>query len=82
MMMSNIPQEDLIVKNMFSEIETLKETHPEFFAYFEDVDPDTAPRAELVDLMASAPNDQVKFFLFGKFTMRLTLAAVTGREFK
>lgn len=73
--------EDVIVKEMFGHIEGLRDTHPEFFAYLEDVDPDTAPRAELVDLMNSAPNEQVKFYLFGKFTMRLVIASVTGREF-
>lgn len=71
--------EDSILKTMFAEIEGLRETHPEYFAYFEDVDPDTAPRAELVDLMASAPNAQVKYFLFGKYTARLAQATATGR---
>lgn len=72
-------KENVIVKEMFAEIEGLRETHPEFFAYFEDVDPDTAPRAELVDLMASSPNDQVKYFLFGQLAARMALAAITGR---
>lgn len=74
--------EERIIKPLFSEISSLKESHPEYFAYFDDMDPDTSPRAELVDLIASAPNDKVKFFLFGKFMMRLTIASVTGREFK
>jgi len=75
-------QESQIVGAMFQEINQLKETHAEFFAWFEDVDPDSAPRGELVDLMANSPNDAVKYFLFGKYTMRLQLASITGREFK
>lgn len=78
-MTENQEKENAIIKNMFAEIEELRETHPEFFAYFEDVDPDTAPRAELVDLMASAPNAQVKYFLFGHLAARMAMAAATGR---
>lgn len=74
--------EDAIVKEMFGQISNLRDTHPGFFAYFEDVDADTASRADLVDLMASAPTDQIKFYLFGKFTMRMMIASVTGRDFK
>lgn len=75
-------RENAIVREMFAEIEKLKQTNPEYFAFFEDADPDTATRAELVDLMASAPNDLVKYFILGKFTMRMTIASVTGREFQ
>lgn len=74
--------EELVVQACFSQIQSLRDTHPEYFAYFEDVDPDVASRADLLDLIASAPTDAVKFFLLGKFTMRMAIAAVTGREFK
>lgn len=74
-------QENTIVKKMFSEIESLRDSNPDFFADFEDIDPDTATRSELVDLMEKSPTDQVRFFLFGKFTMRLMIASVTGRAF-
>ena len=80
--MNTETQENAIVKKMFSEIESLRDSHPDFFANFEDVDPDTATRSELVDLMERSPTDQVRFFLFGKFTMRLMIASVTGRAFK
>lgn len=74
--------ETKLVGDMFQQIQELRSTHPEWFAYFEDADPDTAPRAELVELMSSAPNDAVKFFLLGKYMMRITIASVTGREFR
>lgn len=75
-------KEDELVKSMFAEIQKLRDSHPDYFAWFEDVDPDTASRSDLTDLMVSAPTEQVKFFLFGKFSMRLMIATVTGREFK
>lgn len=65
-----------VIKPMFTTLEDLRMSNPEYFSHFEDVDLDTAPRAALIDLMDTAPNDQVKFFLFGKFTARLSLAAM------
>lgn len=73
--------EETMVREMFGVIEELRSTNPDYYAYFEDVDPDTAPRADLVQLMHAAPNDAVKFFLFGKFMMRMAISQITGREF-
>lgn len=70
-----------LVNRLNQRIASLRQTNPEWFAYLEDVDPDTARRAELVDMMASAPNDLLLGFLYGKFTNRLVLATITGREF-
>lgn len=69
------------IPQMLAQIEDLRRTHPEFFAYFEDTELDTASRAELVDLMASAPDDKVRFYIFGKYNARLSLAGATGRAF-
>lgn len=80
--MSESKPESVVVRDLFADIASLKDTHPDYFAYFDDVDPDTATREELLDLMTSAPNERVKYFLFGKYSMRLTIASVTGREFK
>jgi hypothetical protein len=76
------PNEEAMVKTMFAEINRLKDTNPDFFAFLDDVDPDTASRSDLVDLMASAPNEKIAFYLFGKYSMRLMMAAITGREFR
>lgn len=74
-------QEAALVQSLFADIASLKETHADYFAYLEDVDPDTAPRAELLDMMRSAPNKSIQFYLFGKYTFRLNMAAITGRDF-
>ena len=74
----DIAGEEKIVRSMLAEIGNLGRTNPEFFAHFEDTELHTASRADLVDLMALAPNDQVKFSIFGRFTARLALAGASG----
>jgi len=70
-----------IVNRVEARFAELRNSNAEYFAYLEDVSPDLARRAELVDLMNSAPTLEVLMFLYAKFTMRLQLAAITGREF-
>lgn len=60
----------------------LQVNHPDWYELFEDTFPDNAPREEVVELMASAPTDFAKGLMFGKFSMRLELEAVTGRAFE
>jgi cAMP phosphodiesterase len=74
--------EAALVGDMLDDIRQLRGSSPDYFAYFEDVDPDTCSRSDLYDLMHSAPNERVRFFLLGKYTMRISIASITGREFK
>lgn len=60
----------------------LRRIHPAWYELFDDTLPDNAPRSEVVELMHSAPNDFALGLMYGKFTMRQELAAVTGREFE
>ena len=76
-----IAGEGQIVNTMLSAIGDLGRTNAEFFAQFEDTDLDTASRADLVDLMALAPNDSVKFYVFGRYTARMALAGASGTAF-
>jgi hypothetical protein len=62
-------------------MQLLRVKHPDWFELFDDILPDNAPRADVVELMASAPNDFAKGLMYGKFTMRVELEAVTGRTF-
>ncbi len=52
---------------------------PEWWSMYEDVVPDTAPRAEVVELLQSAPNDFARGVVYGKYLMRLEIAAITKR---
>ena len=55
---------------------------PDWFELYDETLPDNAPREEVVELMASAPNDFALGVMHGKFGMRLELEAMTGRPFK
>lgn len=48
---------------------------------FEEGDLFACTRAELEDLMCSAPNTYFEGLLFGRYTLRESLAALTGRPF-
>lgn len=74
--------EGLALASCEKKMNELRETHPDWYELFEDTFPDNAPRAEVVELMASAPTDFAKGMMFGKFSMRLELEAVTGRAFE
>lgn len=70
-----------VVSDLLGQLQQLRESAPDWYAYFEDVDADICSREQLLDLINSAPNDAAKFFLLGKYTMRLAIASITGREF-
>lgn len=62
-------------------MQALQLAHPEWYEHFEDTFPDSAPRAEVVELMRTAPNDFAHGLMYGKFTLRLEIEAMTGRAF-
>jgi hypothetical protein len=59
----------------------LREQHPLWLFHFEDAEADTADADALIDLLVSAPNAFAKGLIFGKFTLRMQLAAITSRSF-
>lgn len=86
--MSTQPQDDneaseaTAITRCDARMHDLREHHGDWFELFDDTLPDSAPRAEVVELMMSAPNDFALGLMYGKFTMRLELEAVTGRTFE
>ena len=76
------PQKDdemAIVTTMFTQLEKLRDTDEAYFVRFEDGDLDNAPRSDLLALMASAPNDPMRFFILGKYSTRLMCESVQRR---
>lgn len=74
MMKTPIPQNDdtmVIVTTLFTQLEKLRDADEAYFVRFEDGDLDNAPRNNLLELMASAPNDPMRFFILGKYSSRL-----------
>jgi hypothetical protein len=74
------PTEVSVITPMFATLADIHRTAPAYFAELECADLETGSRATLVDLMARAPTDQLKFFLLGKLSMRLSIQILTGRE--
>ena len=62
--------------------ETIRTKYPDWHAMYEDVMPDTvATRSEMIELWTTAPTDWAKGVMYGKFTLRLEIAAHTGIAF-
>lgn len=74
-------REQAILARAHAQWMALRASDPEYFAYMEDANPMLARRAELLDLMDRAPSESVFMYLFANFSMRLEIAAITGREF-
>ncbi len=73
--------EEQILASCHSDLLRLQETAPDWFAYYDDAQPDSAERAVLVDLLKTAPSDFSKGLLYGLFIMRQNIAGMTQREF-
>jgi len=61
--------------------QSLAETAPEWFAYFEDVQACTASKEDILELLRASPNRFCMGLMYGIFIMRQELASMTGREF-
>lgn len=66
-------------QRLFAEV---TDQHADYHAWMDEIDPFTATRPEMIDLMESAPSDLIKGYLFGIYTMRIQMAAVTGRAYE
>lgn len=64
------------------EMAKLEAEFPEWWAFYDEVMPDIAPRADVVELLRTAPNDAARMLIYGKFTMRLEIAAITKRPWR
>lgn len=56
--------------------------YPEWGALYEDTDPFSAPQAQLLELIESAPNDAARMLVYGFYHARVEIAAMTGRPFR
>ena len=78
----NVDHESIGKSFATAEMDALETSHPEWYAMYNDVLPDSAAsRAELAELWATAPTPFANALIYGKFTMRLEIAAHTGIPF-
>ena len=68
------------VMKMTAKLKSFEESHPNWFADLDAIDPDIASRKELMHLLRTAPNDIAKFYIFGKLTLRMQLAHLFGSD--
>lgn len=57
------------------------DAHAEFAALMDSVEPATASREEILDLMGHAPTDMIRGYLLAIHVMRLQIAGVSGRAY-
>lgn len=67
------------VEQCMAELGALAVTHPAWYAWFEDVDPDLCGQMQLIELLESAPTSLARGFLMGKLSLRQQIATITGR---
>jgi hypothetical protein len=70
-----------LVQSMMQTLESARDSSPDYWAWLEDSDVTSIRRAELVELIASAPTVPIKFWLLGQYQTRLQIALITGRQF-
>lgn len=66
---------------VYVSLERLTESHPDWFARFEDSDLMTMPASELVELLDSAPSYEARGYMAGILSARMHMCLVGGRPF-
>jgi hypothetical protein len=74
-------KEAVAARCVVAEMAELRRCHPGWFHRMDDAEPDTASSDELLELLRDAPTAFAKGLVFGKFQLRMELAAMTGRSF-
>jgi hypothetical protein len=64
-----------------ADMKQLRDQFSLWYFELEDTDPDTADVHAVLTLLESAPNAFARGMVFGKFTLRMQIAALTGRGF-
>ena len=63
-------------------LDQIAQSHPEWFADFEDRMPDFAPRSQVLDLLERAPTEFARGLMYGKLLARVEIAQVSGVPFE
>lgn len=56
-------------------------THAEFHAWMDSIEPFTASREEMLELIDAVPNEFLSGFLLGIYSFRVMMANVSGRGY-
>jgi len=75
-------REDQLVLACSRRMDQVAQIHPDWFAYFEDVQALSAMRTDVTELLRCAPTEFTRGLMYGVYLMRGEMALITGREFK
>lgn len=75
-------REDQLVLACSQRMDHVAQVHPDWFAYFDDVQALSAMRADVAELLRCAPTEFTRGLMYGIYLMRSEIALITGREFK
>ena len=75
-------REDQLVLACARRMDQVSEIHPDWFAYFDDVQALSAMRTDVAELLRCAPTEFTRGLMYGIYLMRSEIALITGREFK
>lgn len=71
-----------VVMGCISGLSDMRKQYPEWFAEYDDSAVDTAAdRSTIEAFMRTAPNEALRYMLFGKLVLRTQIAAITERPF-
>lgn len=70
-----------VAQETLTEINVIREMHPEWHEQYEETDLATAPSEEVLELLVTAPNSFAKGLVSGVLRMRLSIASITGLAF-
>lgn len=80
--LANLQEIDLLVaQETLTELNVIREMHPEWHAQYEETSLETAPSEEVLQLLLTAPNSFAKGLISGVLRMRLSIASITGLAF-
>ena len=74
-------EDNAYVSALLRQMNDLRMTHPGQMDMIDQADLDTAPRDHMVEMMRLAPTDSLRYFILGKFMLRVALAQITQRPF-
>ncbi|MEJ8837590.1 hypothetical protein [Ramlibacter sp. AN1133] len=74
-------KELLFLRAVDEELASVKESHPAWYADYEDIDPFTADRDLVEHLLQTAPDGYTRGLITGMLLIRQQIAAISGRGF-
>ena len=70
-----------LLMELNKELNQVRESHPDWYDYFEGNVPLLANRAGLMELLRTAPTPATRHYIFGILSVRIMSGVFSGQEF-